>query len=159
MAHDSGLIGYRPSHESHASIGQVSSAVVLRRRRVLPSCSRRQRRACLAVGVCIGLLLLCVVAFSAPWWWPWLLWRTSATSFASIGPGKTSDMALRHAREQLRVARSGSWSASAVYSGLLSTMVAALAALVYQQNPRCRHRTPQGFCLHIQIHPWDAAGA
>ncbi|CAL5227917.1 g10962 [Coccomyxa viridis] len=56
-------------------------------RRVLPSCNRRQRRACLAVGACLGLLALCGLAFSAPWWWPWLLWRDSTTSFASIGPG------------------------------------------------------------------------
>ena len=59
-------------------------------RRVLPSCGRRQRRACLVVAVCLGLLLLCLLLFSAPWWWPWLLWRSSTTSFVRIGPGMSS---------------------------------------------------------------------
>lgn len=56
-------------------------------RRMLPSCAARQRRMCLAAGACLCLLLLSVLALTAPWWGTWLLWQPSRTSYVSDSPG------------------------------------------------------------------------
>ena len=35
----------------------------------------------LSAAALLGTLL------SAPWWWPWLLWRHATTSFVTVGAG------------------------------------------------------------------------
>ena len=35
----------------------------------------------------LSALLLLATLFTAPWWWPWMLWRRATTSFVTVGPG------------------------------------------------------------------------
>ena len=42
----------------------------------------------------LAVVVLTVTIFAAPWWWPWLLWRESTTSFVSAGPGDLPSILL-----------------------------------------------------------------
>lgn len=58
---------------------------------MLPSCAARQRRIWLIAGACLTLVLLSVLALTAPWWGTWLLWQPSRTSFVTDSPRLDAD--------------------------------------------------------------------
>ena len=51
-----------------------------------PGSSRLPRR-CWAF---LSAFLLFATLLTAPWWWPWILWRHATTSFVTVGPGGSS---------------------------------------------------------------------
>ena len=50
------------------------------------ACRRNSTKRLLAL---VSLVAILATLISAPWWWTWLLWRPSSTSFASSGPGQS----------------------------------------------------------------------